>query len=97
MRLGNISVRSFLSYLSLAPDARLWIVLFCVDLCLVSVVVLTPGTPEPEVTDLAVDVVVRTLDAVEVVELAATLDAGKTLLVVEATLGVHLLGLEYLK
>jgi hypothetical protein len=51
----------------------------------------------PAVADLAVDLVVWALDAVEVVQLAATLDARKTLLVVQTALCVHLFSLKDLK
>ena len=54
-------------------------------------------SPEAEVADLAVDVVVGSLDAVEVVELRLALAAREALLVVPTTLRYHLLRLEHLQ
>ena len=54
-------------------------------------------SPVAEVADLAVDVVVGPLDAVEVVELRLALAAREALLVVQTALRVHLLRLEHLK
>ena len=53
--------------------------------------------PVAEVADLAVDVVVGALDAVEVVELRLALAAREALLVVQPALRVHLLSLEHLR
>ena len=54
-------------------------------------------SPVAEVADLAVDVVVGALDAVEVVELRLALAAREALLVVQTALRVHLLRLEHLR
>jgi len=80
--------------LVLAPEASILIGLLCGEGCLVPILVATAWSVMTAITDLAVDLVVRTLDGEEVVQLMATLDAGKAFLVIEAALCDHLLGLE---
>ncbi len=85
-------------HLGLAANARLRVLgVLDLEARLVAVLVLAAGAPVPDVADPAVDVVVGALDAVEVVQLAAALDAREALLVIQAALRVHLLSLEYLE
>ena len=77
-----------------AADTGVLISLLRLRLTLLPVVVLPPGAVELLVADLAVDLVIRPLDTVEVVQLGLTLEAIEAPLVVEAALGDHLLGLK---
>ena len=77
-----------------AADTGVLISLLRLRLTLLPVVVLPPGAVELLVADLAVDLVIRPLDTVEVVQLGFTLQASEAPLVVKAALGDHLLGLE---
>ena len=77
-----------------APDTGVLVPILSLRLTLLPEVVLAARTVELLVTNLAVDLVIRSLDTVEVVQLGLTLEASEAPLVVEATLGDHLLGLE---
>ena len=64
----------------LAPHTGVLISLLGLGLAFLPEVVLTAGTVELPVANLAVDLVVRTLDTVEVVKLGLTLQTGKAFL-----------------
>ena len=64
----------------LAPHTGVLIALLSLRLALLPEVVLTAGTVELPVANLAVDLVIRTLDTVEVVELSLTLQTVKAFL-----------------
>ena len=65
---------------SLASDTGILISNLRLSLAFLPEVVLTAGTVELPVANLAVDLVIRTLDTVEVVKLSLTLQAGETFL-----------------
>ena len=85
-----------LKTLSSAPHTRVLVSIFRLRLTLLSKVILASRTMIFTIADLAVDLIIRTLDAVEIVNGGLALDTRETLLMIQSSLGDHLLSLEHL-
>merc|ERR1719334_2924199 len=81
---------------TLASDTSLWRFFIGGEGCLLTILVLTPWAMEAQVACFAIDLIIRSLDGIGVIEATLALDTSKAFLVIKSTLGCHFLCLKNL-